>query len=174
MSMSEVDLNILDFALLMALVLSAILGLFRGLVREVLSLAAWIVSFWVAQRYDGIVAERLLQAINPQSLRELAAFLILFLGTIVVLALFNRIMALLVKASRLGVYDRMLGALFGALRGAVVGLVFIALADLTPLPETAQWQDSMLADYFRQLGQWAMTHVPSDLQAEASKGAIGF
>ena len=163
--MSGSELGLLDYALLGVLILSSVLGLFRGLIREVLSLVAWVLAFWLAQRYTGTLSEHLQTFISTASLRQLSAFLVLFLGSLIVFALLNRLLTLLIRASKLGPLDRILGCAFGALRGVVVGVVFIALADLTPLADEPGWQGSAVGNYYRQIGNWAKSRLPSDLRS---------
>jgi len=163
--MNAADFSLLDYGLLGVLILSSVLGLFRGLVREVLSLVAWVLAFWLAQHYSGELSGHLVALISTGSLRQLSAFLVLFLGSLIVFALINRLLTLLIRASKLGSLDRLLGCAFGALRGVVVGVVFIALADLTPLADQTGWRGSVVGDYYRQLGGWAKARLPADLRA---------
>ncbi len=171
--MSASDLSLLDYGLLGVLILSSVLGLFRGFVREVLSLVAWVLAFWLAQRYTGELSDHLEAVISTGSLRQLAAFLVLFLGSLIVFALFNRLLTLLVRASKLGSLDRILGCIFGTLRGLVIGIVFIALADLTPLADQSGWRGSVVGDYYRQLGSWAKARLPDDLRSRLNTPTVG-
>ena len=155
-------LNGLDIALLAVLGLSAVFGAFRGLVREVLSLLAWIAAGWLALRYHGWLADRLVSVIAQDGLRQAAGFLLLFIAAIISVSLLNRLLSMLVHASRLGGIDRLLGFIFGALRGVMIGLVFVALIDMTPLGESSAWADSIVAETYRQLADWIARHVDAD------------
>ncbi len=155
-------LNGLDIALLAVLGLSAVFGAFRGLVREVLSLLAWIVAGWLALRYHGWLADRLVSVIAQEGLRQAAGFLLLFIAAIISVSLLNRLLSMLVHASRLGGIDRLLGFIFGALRGVMIGLVFVAVIDMTPLAESSAWSDSIVAETYRQLADWVGRHVDAD------------
>jgi len=171
--MSGADLNLLDYGLLGVLLLSSVLGLFRGLVREVLSLVAWVLAFWFAQRYTGELSDHMQAIIRTGSLRQLTAFLALFLGSLIVFALVNRLLTLLIRASKLGSLDRILGCAFGALRGVVIGVVFISLTDLTPLADEPDWQGSTVGSYYRQLGGWAKARLPADLRSRITAPTPG-
>ncbi|MBI1195126.1 MAG: CvpA family protein [Gammaproteobacteria bacterium] len=171
--MSGAELNLLDYGLLGVLILSSVLGLFRGLVREVLSLISWVLAFWLAQRYTGVLSGRLEPFIGTDSLRQLAAFLALFLGSLIALALFNRLLTLLVRASKLGPLDRILGWFFGLARGVVIGVVFIVLTDLTPLADQSDWRGSAVGNYYRELGDWAKEHLPADLRSRVKVPDLG-
>lgn len=171
--MSGSELNLLDYGLLGVLVLSSMLGLFRGLVREVLSLISWVLAFWLAQRYTGLLSGRLESLIATASIRQLAAFLVLFLGALIAFALLNRLLTLLVRASKLGPLDRILGCGFGAFRGVVIGVVFITLTDLTPLADQSDWRGSAVGNYYRELGNWAKERLPADLPSRIKVPELG-
>ncbi len=155
-------LNGLDIALLSVLGLSAVFGAFRGLVREILSLMAWIVAAWLALRYHAWLADRLAPVIGQEGIRQAAGFLLLFIAAIISASLLNRLLSMLVHASRLGGIDRLLGFIFGALRGVMIGLVFVALIDMTPLGDSTAWADSVVVETYRQLADWLGRHVEAD------------
>ncbi|MCC6301515.1 MAG: CvpA family protein [Gammaproteobacteria bacterium] len=146
----------LDVVIIAVIALSTLLSLFRGVVKEVLSLAVWVLSFWLAFRYS-YPASRLLEGAVPyESVRTGAAFLLIFLVVLVTGMLLSSFVSRLVQTGGLGFADRALGALFGALRGVVVIAVLVMLAALTPLAQEAGWQQSRLIGYFTILSDWAM------------------
>ena len=78
-------------------------------------------------------------------LAGLLAFLSIFLGVLVASGFVGLVLSKMVKAAGFGLADAMLGALFGLLRGAVIVLVLVLLAGLTPLPKDAIWRDAVLS-----------------------------
>ncbi|MCC6206641.1 MAG: CvpA family protein [Gammaproteobacteria bacterium] len=145
----------LDIVVIAVLALSTLLSLFRGVVKEVISLAVWVLSFWLAFRYSYPVSSTLEGAVPYESVRMGTAFLLIFLVVLVAGMLFGSLVSRLVRAGGLGFADRFIGALFGALRGVVVVAVLVMMAALTPLAQNAAWQQSRLIGYFTILSDWA-------------------
>lgn len=145
----------LDIAFVVVIALSMLLSLFRGVVKEVLSLAVWVLSFWLAFRYSYPVS-RLLEGMVPyESARLGAAFLLIFIAVLVAGMLLSGLASRLVRAGGLGLADRVLGAVFGALRGVIVVTVLVMMMALTPLAQDRAWQESRLVGYFSLLSDWA-------------------
>jgi membrane protein required for colicin V production len=134
-----------DYAMLAILALSIGISLWRGLIREVVSLLSWFVALWVALRLTGVVVEWLPPAINNPTARAITAFLGLFLGTIIALELLAWLVSKLLRSIGLGFVDRLLGAAFGFVRGLVIAFVLTLLGGLTALPERDWWRDALLA-----------------------------
>jgi membrane protein required for colicin V production len=133
-----------DYVLLAILLASIVISLLRGLVKEVLSLVAWLAAFVVASRYGADMAGWLPAAVPDGTVRLVAGFLILFVGTLLLCALVNRAIAHIIDASGLKVVDRGLGGLFGLARGLLIVLTLVILAGLTDLPRQPVWRDAVL------------------------------
>lgn len=140
-------LSAVDWILLAALGLSLLLGLWRGLVQEVLSLVGWVVAFYVSQIYAPAAAAYLPMEGSSQVLRYAAGFVVVFVGVLVATALLSWAIKKLLSAVGLGVLDRLLGGLFGVLRGVVVLLVITVVVGMTPLHESEGWQQSQGAQW---------------------------
>lgn len=134
-----------DYAVLAVLAISALMGAWRGIVGEVLALAAWVVGFLAARQWAEPVGQ--LFPVDV-ALRFVLGFAVVLLGVLLAFALARLVMRLLLKAVGLGVLDRVLGVGFGLLRGVLVVLVAVLLAGLTTLPKTAWWQEAALAPPF--------------------------
>ena len=134
-----------DYAILAVVGLSVIFAFWRGLIREVVSLLAWLVALWVAARFSVEFAHWVPAAISSPAARYLTAFLCLFIGTIVVLELIAFLVSKLLKAIGLGFIDRFLGAIFGLVRGALIAWVAVLLGGFTSYPQRDWWRDSVLA-----------------------------
>jgi membrane protein required for colicin V production len=131
-----------DYAVLVVLGISALLGFWRGIVGEVLALAAWVAGFLAARAWAE-PAGRLLP--GEPALRFALGFVLVLVGVLVIFAVARLVMRMLLKAVGLGLLDRILGAGFGVLRGAIVVLIVVLLAGLTALPKSAWWQQAALA-----------------------------
>ena len=136
-----------DYAVLTVLGLSLLVGALRGLMREMVSLAGWIAAFVLAPGFSGIVARHMPDSLGPL-LSELLAFVLVFVGVLVVSGVIGLALSLLVRAAGLGLVDRMLGAIFGALRGFAIVLLAVLLAGLTPLPREPFWREAALSGPF--------------------------
>jgi membrane protein required for colicin V production len=138
-------LTAFDYAVLGVLAVSVLLGTWRGVIGEILALAAWLVAI-VAARAGGDPMAVLLEGVIAQpALRLIAAYALVVVGVLVLFAIGRRLLAMLVRAAGLGLLDRFLGAGFGILRGLVVVLVVVMLAGLTAVPAMAWWRGAVLA-----------------------------
>jgi|694.fasta_scaffold26137_2 membrane protein required for colicin V production len=134
-----------DYAVLTVIAASVLLGLWRGVVSEILALAAWMVAFLVARAQGSQVADWLTGQIAEPGMRLAAAYVLIFVGVLLVFAIARMIISLMLKAVGLGLLDRLLGAAFGVLRGVLVVWVAVLVAGMTPLPKADWWRDAMLA-----------------------------
>jgi membrane protein required for colicin V production len=130
-------LAVADYVIVSIIAISAVIGLARGFVREVLSLAIWGVAMIFAIGFAGDIAASLPKRLEDESLRYVTAFSIVFVGTLVIGALVQWIVSRLVQATGLSGTDRLLGLLFGGLRGAVVCIV--AVIALRPFAYEQPW-----------------------------------
>jgi membrane protein required for colicin V production len=147
----------LDYFVIAALVISIAWGAWRGLVHEVLSLAGWIMAFLAANLLASPLSESFPANMRPE-FRVVGAFLLVFVGTLVLTALLTALVTRYVRVSVLQGLDRWLGALFGLLRGLVIVVAFAVIAGLTPLPRVPDWTNSAtgysLAQTVLQLRPW--------------------
>jgi len=147
----------LDYAVIAVLVISVAWGAWRGLVHEVLSLAGWILAFVAGNLFAMPLAELFPAAMRPE-LRVVVAFVLIFVGTLVVAALLAALFTKFVKVSVLHSLNRWLGALFGLLRGLLIVVVLAMVAGLTSLPRKPDWTNSAsgysLAQTVVQLKPW--------------------
>ena len=134
-----------DLALGGVLLLSILVGLLRGFVFEVLSLAGWFVAYFAAQWLAPSLAPRLPIGPPGSPLNHGAAFAAGFLATLLLWAVASRLLRALLHATPLSVPDRLLGGGFGMLRGALIVLAVATLVGLTPAASSATWQQSRIA-----------------------------
>ena len=153
----------LDFAILGIVLLSAVISVLRGFVKEAVSLVTWILAFWVSATFGGKLATLLPEAISNAQLRVAVSFVALFLATLLVGGLANFLLGTFVSRSGLSGTDRTLGVVFGVLRGVVVVAVLVLLAGLTTITSNTAWTDSMLVDYFQIVALWIRDYLPEDV-----------
>ncbi len=138
-------MTLFDLAVIAIIGLSVLLSVIRGLVREVLALAAWVVAFLAANLLSGAVVPWMPEALASEELRLLAAFVCVFLGVLITMSLLAMLASRLVKNAGLGLEDRLLGAAFGLARGLLVVMILVLLAGLTSLPRQAVWRNAVLS-----------------------------
>ena len=131
-----------DWILLGVLVFSMLLGAWRGLVYEVLSVLGWVVSFFVAQWFAPDLATRLPVQSASDPVRYAAAFVLIFIATVFAAGLLAFIVKKLVAAIGLAPVDRVLGAAFGVLRGVILLLAATVVIDMTALKTSNWWQEA--------------------------------
>jgi membrane protein required for colicin V production len=144
----------LDWVLLAVLAVSVLVGLWRGIVFELMSLAAWLVAWWVAQHHADLVATWLPVWGVASMWRGVAAYSATFLGTLMICAVLARLARALIAASPLRPVDRFLGAGFGLVRGLLLLLVVSTVVMWTPAAQSATWRASQGAAWLGGLAQW--------------------
>ena len=132
----------LDYAVLGVFAASLVVGAWRGLVREVLSILGWVIAFLAANLLAGPLGPVMPQVIPSPELRIAAAFVAVFVLSLVATTLVGLLLSKIVKAAGLGGVDRALGAVFGAARGLLIVLAAALLCGLTSAPRQAYWRDS--------------------------------
>lgn len=134
-----------DWVLLVGLLLSVLLGLWRGLVYEVLSVLGWIAAFVLAQAFaDEVGAWLPIDGLSP-ALRVAVGFVLVFVGVAFVAGLGAWLVQKLVAAVGLRPVDRVLGGAFGLLRGVVILLAVALVVSMTQTQNAAWWAESNVA-----------------------------
>lgn len=138
-------MTVFDYSVLAIIGLSVILSIMRGMVKEVLSILGWIAAFYVGKTYTSQLMPLMPLDIPSESLRILAAFVVLFLATLLLSTLLAIAVSTVFKKVGLGWLDRMLGALFGMFRGLLIVCILVFLAGLTELPKDSRWKNAMFS-----------------------------
>ena len=137
-----VDLGWIDIAMGGFLLLSVLIGLLRGVVFELLSLAGWFVAWVAAMWATPMLAPHLPVGTPGSALNHGVAFACVFLVVLIVWGLAARFVRALIRATPLSGIDRLLGAVFGLVRGLLVLLVVATLVDHSPWATDPAWQAS--------------------------------
>ena len=144
----------IDYIIIGIIAFSIIVSLLRGFVREVLSLASWVVAFIVASQFYPSLAAYLTQ-IDSLYIRNGTAIGILFVLTLIVGAIVNFVIAQLVDKTGLTGTDRVLGAAFGLLRGVlIVAAVLFFLDTLTNFEQNEWWKESKMITHLGFIIEW--------------------
>ena len=152
------SLNGVDWFIIVVLSVSTVLSLWRGFVREALSLLGWVAAFVVAHLFVDQLAAQLATLIANITGRYIAAYAILFVGTLVLFNLIVHLAVKLVRVTGLSVLDRVLGTVFGFARGVIIMLVLAYLAQQLLVPQDRPWlENSLLMPHLSMLADWVQT-----------------
>lgn len=171
--MALLDFNWVDITISGIVLLSIIISLARGFVREALSLLTWAVAFWLALSFSPAIASKLQNHIATPSLRTITAFGVLFVGALLLGGIVNRMLALLIAKTGLSGMDRILGAIFGFARGLLLTAVLLLLAKLTPLSADPWWKASALIPRLEPLEIWLTAFLPKKISEEFNRNQTG-
>ncbi|MCA6216146.1 CvpA family protein [Ideonella sp. B7] len=159
------SLSPLDAVLLVLVLLSVAVGLWRGLVFEVMSLAGWVVAWWVASHGAEAAGHWVPLGEEGGALRLGGGFLLAFAVTLLAWGLASRLVKLLITATPLTVPDRVLGGGFGLLRGVLLLLVLVTVVGWTPLAGSDGWRASRVVGWTLVLHQAVEPWLPQPSQA---------
>lgn len=148
-----------DVIILGIIVFSLLVSLWRGFVREVLSLAGWVIAFIVASQFYPAMSELLLRLESPylksEYLRHGIAIAILFIAVLIVSGIINVLLGQLVDKTGLSGTDRVLGVGFGILRGVfIVAAILFFLSRFTHFEQSELWKESQLIPHFDFIVKW--------------------
>jgi len=138
--------NQVDIVILIITVLSAAFGLWRGLIKEVLSLLTWIAALLVARVYSEPLSGLLAGMIENEGIRYVTAFALLFITVMMLGTFLNFLMSKLLNVTGLKLADRVFGAAFGVARGVIIVLVILFITNMF-VSDTELWQQSQLIPY---------------------------
>ncbi|SBS29654.1 Colicin V production protein [Marinomonas spartinae] len=149
------SITTIDWLIIAVVLVSTLLSLKRGFVKEVLSLVTWVVAFVVAVKFSDNMQTLLVQQIQSDQVRYIVAFIALFVATLIICALVSYLIGSLIQVTGLSSTDRVLGMVFGFARGALVVVAFVSLLSLSPsIEKTQMWKNSTLIPQLVLLKDW--------------------
>ena len=144
------EIAAVDVTIFIIIVISGIISMIRGFIKEAMSLVIWLAAFFVAMSFKEVFAELLVGLIELASMRQLAAWGILFVATLLLGAMLNFLLGKLVTSTGLGGTDRMLGLVFGVFRGLLIVLALVVVVPKAlPVDQDAWWTASRLIPLFQ-------------------------
>ena len=147
-------MNWVDYTIIGVIIVSALISIIRGFVKEALSLISWVLAFFIASRFYMYITSYLTY-FDSDVIRIAVAIAILFISTLIVCAIISYIIGQLVQKTGLSGTDRVLGICFGVLRGIlVVALVLFFIDTFTPLSQSQEWKQSQLIPHFHFIIRW--------------------
>ena len=156
-------MNLVDLAVLAVLALSALAGLARGLVREVLSLAAWVGAGWIAFRYAPAALPSVREYVTDANFAAAIAYGVVFVVALIVLSVAASVVSRAVRLSALGGLDRTLGVVFGLARGVVIVVAAYVVGGMLMPPEgwPLRVQEARSLPFVYAGAAWAAERVPA-------------
>lgn len=152
-----------DLIIVVIIVVSALISVVRGFVKESISLASWILAGFIGLRYFAPLADLLEPYVESPTIRVGSAFAILFITTLIVGAIVNFMASQAVSKTGLSGTDKSLGVVFGAARGLLIVTMLVLLAGLTPMPTEPWWNESAMIEFFTEMANWIKDILPQDI-----------
>jgi membrane protein required for colicin V production len=157
-----------DWIIASVFFVSVLVGLLRGVTRELVSLAGWVAALALAYFYAADVGALL--PMEPPVLRTVAGALLILAAVLIFAGLLGALLRALMTAAKLSAVDRVLGGLFGFARAALVFGVVVLLASATPAPKAGWWQQSMLLPWLEAGVAFASPLLPESLTRLRGRG----
>jgi membrane protein required for colicin V production len=156
-------MTIFDYVVIGIVGLSLLFGLWRGVVSEIVALAAWFIGIYAAVEHGSQAGNLAFSGVVDPSMRALAGCVLIFVGVLVAMSLVRWAVRNMVKALGLSVSDRLLGMVFGLVRGALITMILVGLGGMTAAPSQPWWKESTLAAPLETAVLAAKPWLPDDL-----------
>lgn len=156
-------MTVFDYVVIGIVGLSLLFGLWRGVVGEVIALMAWALAIFAAVEFGTQVGLAVFSGIADPAVRTLAGCVLIFVGVLVAMSLVRMAVRSMVKALGLSVSDRLLGMVFGLVRGVLVSMVLVGLGGMTSAPKQTWWREATLAPPLETAVMVARSWLPDDL-----------
>lgn len=156
-------MTVIDYVTLGILLISGLISFFRGFIKEAISLAMWVVAVYLAIWLAPVFAAYLSKHIGSTMVAYLIAFIALFVVVLVLGMVVNFLVGLAIHSTGIGPFDRVVGVVFGLVRGALLVSVLLLMIGLTPLQRDQWVKKSVLAPHFLPMVQWIRGYIPKNI-----------
>ena len=158
-------MNGADYLILVVLVFSMLLGMYRGFVRESIALLSWLCGLWLAWRYAPLLEPLLGGAVGHPPVSTWVARTLIVMATVILGWIISGLLGYLLRHSGLSLaVDRLLGMFFGAVRGGVVICAFVLLAQFSQLDQVKWWKKSTLLPYATECAGWIQAFAETGMK----------
>ena len=151
-------MNWFDTAIVIMIGLSCVFGLYRGLIKEVLSLLSWIAALLIARAYSESVSGMLSNLIESNSVRYAASFAMIFIVVMMLGTFLNFLMSKILSVTGLKFADRLLGGVFGIARGCLIVLVVLFVSRIF-MSNGEHWQQSIIVPHGLIMIEWVQNFI---------------
>lgn len=158
----------LDFAIAVILFLSALFGLIRGFVKEVISLIAWVAAFYAALKFAPDLDQLLHSAVPHTMTRYVVSVVIIFVAVVLLGCLVSKIIRSILKLTGFGFFDRLLGIVFGLVRGLVIATIVLVAIQATTYKNAPWVKQSQLAPYYEPAVTHFTAYLPQELRTASA------
>ena len=152
-----------DYVVIGIVTISLVLGLWRGVVSELIALAAWVTGFMAALEFGAATGHVVFTGLTDPALRVLAGCVLVFVGVLVAMSVIRLAVRSMVKALGLTLSDRLLGMFFGLARGVLLVMMLVAAGGMTSAPQQLWWKEAALAPPLETAVLVAKPWLPDDL-----------
>ncbi|EKD46027.1 MAG: CvpA family protein [uncultured bacterium] len=159
--------NIADYVIVSIVIVSTLISLIRGFLKELVSLSVWILGFWLAIRFYHTFAVILEPYIANEFIRQMVGFVGIFLLILLLGALFNYMLGFVVIKSGISGADRFLGMIFGCARGVLLVAVILLMVSATSFVQDEWWKKSILIPHLQVLVDWLRVFLPEKITSIA-------
>ncbi|PIE45481.1 MAG: hypothetical protein CSA45_02665 [Gammaproteobacteria bacterium] len=171
------SIGILDIVFVVILIASVLLGLVRGVFREILSLAGLVIAVYLAFKFSDVLANNYVaKFFEEPRISYLIAFAIIIVLTLFAIALLNLVFNQLLRATGLSTLNRLLGLIFGLLRGTLICSILVLLISFIPgATNESWWKKSSLAPTFQSIAKLSIRYLPKEVSDyfQTTKESIG-
>ena len=152
-----------DYVVLGIVAISLMLGMWRGVVSELIALVAWVMAFMAALEFGADAGKTLFSGFADPVIQVLAGCVLIFVGVLVLMSLIRLAVRSMVKALGLSLSDRLLGMFFGLARGVLLVMLLVAAGGMTSAPQQPWWKEATLAPPLETAVLVAKPWLPDDL-----------
>ncbi len=153
----------IDIAIIALFAISILIGIYRGFVKETLSVVSWGLAAVVAFRY-GEQASTYIKPYIPQEPLDLAiAYVAVFLISLIVFSVISHLISQIFDSSGMKGIDRSIGSIFGAIRAAAIIVLLVLVGRFMAMDNQQWWMDSQFIPYFEPLVEWLKSFLPADI-----------
>jgi membrane protein required for colicin V production len=166
------QLEWIDLIITVVIGLSALTGLFRGVIKEVIALGVWILAIWTGYTYSSKLTPWLHHYIQDPTICTAVAFIIILLGVLLAGGIVNTVLSFMLKSTGLSGMDKMLGMVFGFARGVFIVSLVLAVIKMTSLPYQQYTQSSKICAQFTPIVKWISGYFPAFIDKVKSTNTL--
>lgn len=161
-----------DMLALAVMAICIMVSLMRGVINEIVALAAWVLSFLAARLFAVWFAEAFLTSIQPHALAVAVGFILVFAASWLAQYLLRSLLTSAMEALGLGSVNRLLGGVFGAAKGVLIVTLVVVVCSFTDLPKTRDWRQSVSAPYFEMVASVAVPYLSEQMAEHLKSPAL--